>query len=54
MGFGLAAMIAACGLALYLLAPSMQGSGDVGDGLMAFRNQVDAGRAWLAEQVRAN
>ncbi|MFV0383243.1 zinc-ribbon domain-containing protein [Paracoccus sp. (in: a-proteobacteria)] len=48
MGFGVAAMVAALALVLYLLAPGLAGTGPVGDGLMQYRQQVDAGRSWLA------
>lgn len=51
-GFGLAAMVAALAVALYLLAPGLSGSGDFGDGLMQYRQQVDAGRQWLDQQAK--
>lgn len=50
-GFGLAAMIALAALALYLLAPRMEGSGTIGDGLNAYRAQVDLARNWLADST---
>lgn len=50
-GFGLAAMIATAALALYLLAPRMADSGAIGDGLNAYRAQVDLARTWLADST---
>ncbi|MCF3973011.1 zinc-ribbon domain-containing protein [Paracoccus salsus] len=51
MGFGLAAMIAAVGLTLYLLAPGMSDEGTVGEALAGFRQMVDRGRIWLQAGV---
>jgi predicted Zn finger-like uncharacterized protein len=51
-GFGLAAMIAAIGLALYLLAPGMADAGALGDALSLFRESVDQGRIWLQSLIR--
>ncbi|WP_372799805.1 zinc-ribbon domain-containing protein [Paracoccus seriniphilus] len=52
MGFGLAAMIAFGGLALYLLAPGLADAGSLGEALMGFRDWVDQGRQWLHVTVR--
>lgn len=46
-GFGLAAMIAAIGLAAYLLAPGLADAGAVGEALAAYRTLIDDARLWL-------
>lgn len=51
MGLGVAAMIAAVGLALYLLAPGLADAGPLGEALAAFRGLVDGGRAWIQAQT---
>lgn len=49
-GFGLAVMLAAACLALYLLAPNLAQSGNpVGQRLMELRQEVDRGRLWLQD-----
>lgn len=47
-GFGLAVMIAAIAATLYLLAPKLQGTGAVGDGLMRYRAGVDQLRVQIS------
>ncbi|WP_207102508.1 zinc-ribbon domain-containing protein [Paracoccus shandongensis] len=50
-GFGLAAMLAAACVALYLLAPALSKQGSLGEGLMQLRGQVDEARLWLQDRV---
>lgn len=51
-GFGLAVMLAAAALALYLLAPNLAQSGNpAGQRLMELRQEVDRGRLWLQDQA---
>ncbi|MFN3526948.1 MAG: zinc-ribbon domain-containing protein, partial [Paracoccus sp. (in: a-proteobacteria)] len=53
-GFGLAVMLAACFVALYLLAPGLSdGDNPLGQQLMDLRLEVDRGRLWLQDQARA-
>ncbi|MDB6176778.1 zinc-ribbon domain-containing protein [Paracoccus sp. Z330] len=47
VGFGLAAMFAFAGLALYLLAPGLADAGSFGAALNDYREWVDHGRQWL-------
>jgi predicted Zn finger-like uncharacterized protein len=50
-GFGLAAMLAAGVVALYLLAPALADRGAWGDGLMQFRADLDGARLWLQNRA---
>ncbi|WP_377760369.1 zinc-ribbon domain-containing protein [Paracoccus angustae] len=50
-GFGLAALLAAACVALYLLAPALSGQGALGEGLMQLRGQADEARLWLQNRV---
>ena len=50
-GFGLAVMLAAGVVALYLLAPTLAGRGAWGDGLMQFRADLDGARFWLQDRA---
>lgn len=50
-GFGLAAMLAAACVALYVLAPTLADQGAFGDGLMQLRGQVDEARLWLQDRA---
>lgn len=53
-GFGLAVMLAACFVALYLLAPGLSDSDHpLGQQLMDLRHEVDRARLWLQDQARA-
>lgn len=52
-GFGLALMLAGGVAALYLLAPTLAGHGDFGEGLMDLRAGMDQGRLWLQDRVAA-
>lgn len=53
-GFGLAVMLGAAALALYLLAPNLaQNGGPIGQRLMELRHEVDRGRLWLQDQTGA-
>lgn len=53
-GFGLAVMVAACCVALYLLAPGLADNGNsFGQHLMELRHEVDRGRMWLQDHARA-
>lgn len=51
-GFGLALMLGAAALALYLLAPTLAQSGNpIGQRLLELRHEVDRGRLWLQDQA---
>jgi predicted Zn finger-like uncharacterized protein len=50
-GFGLAVMLAAGVVALYLLAPMLADRGAWGDGLMQFRADLDGARFWLQDRA---
>lgn len=50
-GFGLAAMLAAACVALYLLAPRLSDQGAFGEGLMQLRGQMDEARLWLQDRA---
>lgn len=52
-GFGLAVMLAAACVALYLMAPTLaQTGGPLGQQLLELRLEVDRGRLWLQDQAR--
>lgn len=50
-GFGLAMIVAAATIVLYIIAPEFADKGPAGKQLMEFRHSVDAGRLWLDKQV---
>lgn len=50
-GFGLAAMLAAGGVTLYLLAPALADQGAFGQEVTELREQVDQARLWLQDRV---
>lgn len=52
-GFGLALMLAGGVAALYLLAPTVAGQGNFGEGLMELRGGVDQARLWLQDRAAA-
>ncbi|MDP5308046.1 zinc-ribbon domain-containing protein [Paracoccus spongiarum] len=51
MGLGLAAMLSAACLALYIMAPGLAQTGPAGAALMELRDMVDAGRLWLHGRI---
>ena len=51
VGFGLAVLLAAGVVALYLLAPALADRGAWGDGLMQFRADLDGARLWLQDRA---
>lgn len=52
-GMGFALMLAAGLMALYLLAPMMEGQGAFGEGLMDLRADLDGARMWLQDRADA-
>nr|WP_295046242.1 zinc-ribbon domain-containing protein [uncultured Paracoccus sp.] len=51
MGFGLAVMLAAGVVAVYLLAPRLADQGGLGNGMMQLRAGLDGARLWLQDRA---